>query len=83
MFCMLPLRLFAVYFLFIPDFPANATYFLSVILTSAIFPTRSCQIYFNHVDQKTQPHPTFLQFDEIQAQKSHHFRIQALANIDL
>jgi len=33
--------------------------------------------------KKTQPHPTFLQFDEIQAQKSHHFRIQALANIDL
>ena len=80
---MFSLRLFAVYLLFTPDIPADGTYSLSPILTSVLFPTRSCQIYFNHVDQKTQPHPTFLQFDEIQAQKSHHFRIQALANIDL
>ena len=52
MFCMLPLRLFAVYFLIIPDFPADVTYSLSVILTSVIFPTLPCQIYFNHIDQK-------------------------------
>ena len=38
MFCMLPLRLFAVYFLFIPDIPADVTSFLSVILTSVHIP---------------------------------------------
>jgi len=49
---MFPLRLFAVYLLFTPDIPADGTYSLSPILTSVLFPTRSCQIYFNHVDQK-------------------------------
>lgn len=52
MSCMFPLRLFAAYFLFVLDFPADGTFSLSLILTSALFPTRSCQIYFNHVDQK-------------------------------
>ncbi len=49
---MFPLRLFAVYLLFTSDIPADVTYSLSPILTSVLFPTRSCQIYFNHVDQK-------------------------------
>lgn len=46
------LRLFAVYSLFTLDIPADETYSLSLILTSVIFPTRSCQFYFNHIDQK-------------------------------
>lgn len=52
MLIMFPLRLFAVYFQFSPDFRAEVTPLLSVILTSFIFPTRSCQIYLNHIDQK-------------------------------
>lgn len=52
MFCMLPLRLFAAYFLVTLDLPADVTYSLSLILTSGLFPTRSCQVYFNHIDQK-------------------------------
>lgn len=52
MFCMLPLRLFVGYFLFTLAIPADMTDSLSAILTSAIFPTRSCQIIFNHIDQK-------------------------------
>ncbi len=52
MFCMLPLRLFAVYDHFPQDIPADVTSPLSLILTSATFPTPSCQIYFNHIDQK-------------------------------
>lgn len=62
---MFPLRFFVVKFHFSSDFPANATSFLSVILTSAIFPTLPCQVYFNHIDKKTQIHPTLLQLDEI------------------
>lgn len=62
---MFSLRLFAVYFLFILNSPADVTHSLSDILTSVIFPTRLCQIFFNHIDQKTQTHPTSLQFDEI------------------
>ncbi len=52
MFCMLPLRLFAVYDHFPQDIPADVTSPLSFILTFVTFPTLSCQIYFNHIDQK-------------------------------
>lgn len=49
---MLPLRLFAVYDHFPQHIPAVVTSSLSLILTFAAFPTLSCQIYFNHIDQK-------------------------------
>ena len=52
MFCMFSSRLFAADVHFTRDFPADVTYFLSAILTCLLFATRSCQIYFNHIDQK-------------------------------
>lgn len=50
------LRFFAVYALLPLDIPADETYSLSLILTSVLFPTRSCQLYFHNIDQKKHKH---------------------------
>ena len=75
MFCMLPLRLFAAYFLVTLDLPADVTYSLSLILTSAYSLLAHVRFILIILTKKTQPHPTFLQFYEISHQKSHRFHI--------
>ena len=62
---MFPLRLFAVYLLFTPDIPADGTYSLSPILTSAYSLLAHVRFILIMLTKKTQPHPTSLQFDEI------------------